>query len=100
MFGIIGRAIKKNMQKYVIILLPLFSKQFFIRAERTTDVFGFCKHCNLSSNWSVQEVKSLPLIADHIRKRESQPEVIGKKQGEEKNERKKKEKYEKILQVC
>lgn len=38
------------------ILPPLFSKQFYIRAERNTDVFGFCKHCNLSHNWSDKAV--------------------------------------------
>jgi len=81
-----GRAIKDNIQMCIVIFLPLFSKQFSTRAERTTDVFGFFKHCDLSSNWSIKEVNSLSLSADHIRKRESQTEVIDKRQREEKNE--------------
>lgn len=68
------------------ILSPLFSKQFYIRAERNTDVFGFCKHCNLSHNWSDKAVNFLSLIVGHIRKRRSQAEVAGKRGTKEKNE--------------
>lgn len=69
LFGIMRRAIKENIQECIIILLPVFRTQFSVGAERTTDVFAFCKHCNLWSNRSVQEVNSLSLIADHITKK-------------------------------